>query len=151
MGWGDQFQTAFCFLRKLYRVKASGQQVSTIKTNSKISQTVDPKTCSILIFYKRVWAYLLHHVLLNSFAISLSFSVISFLIFIAFGRELDFFFCFPVTFFITCHVCLVSNLYFHSREAQQFFFDFILSFSKIHLQFLCFSSNSLLLFFKNLI
>ena len=55
--------------------------------------------------------------LLNYFAILLSFSVISCLVFIAFGRELDFFFCFPVISFITCHVRLVSHLYLISKEA----------------------------------
>ena len=63
----DNFQTFFCFLKKLYiRLK---QVVSTlvlvyfcglrlkvtINTNLKTFPTVDPEICSILIFYKRVW------------------------------------------------------------------------------------------------
>ena len=34
------------------------QQKQTIKL-----QTIDPETCSILIFQKRVWDYSLHHIL----------------------------------------------------------------------------------------
>ena len=33
----------------------------TMKTNFIPFETVDPEICSILIFYKRVWYYLLHH------------------------------------------------------------------------------------------
>ena len=35
----------------------------TIKTNFIISQTDDSEICSILILYKRMWDYFLHHIL----------------------------------------------------------------------------------------
>ena len=47
-----------------------------------------------------------------------------------FIRELDFVVCFLVISFIICLVYLVSYLYLLKRETHQFFFDFILNFSK---------------------
>ena len=64
----------------------------------------------------------------NSFVISLYFPLISFLVFIAFGREQDFFFCFPVVSLITCHVFLAS-IYIYLAGKHSSLFYFILSFS----------------------
>ena len=85
--------------------------------------------------------------LLNSFAISISFLVIPCVVFIA--GELDFFFYFPVISFIICHVHFVWYLYLFSKQAWQFFSDFILNSSKRFLKFLYFSSDLALLLFKN--
>ena len=56
------------FKKAFYEVKASGQHFSftifgrpriehPVKTNYITFQPVNPETCSILIFYKRVWDY----------------------------------------------------------------------------------------------
>ena len=71
----NQFQTSFCFFRYIYiyKIKASGQQLSfniiwqtstwTYNTNFVTYQIAYPEICSILIFFKRVWDWLLHHIL----------------------------------------------------------------------------------------
>ena len=69
----DQLQTSFCFLEKLYEVKASGLQLSVNtsialklaykKTSCINLQSIDPEICPILTFQKRLWKYFLHHIL----------------------------------------------------------------------------------------
>lgn len=73
--YGDQFQTSYCFLKKLYiRLKQMGSTLvlthfgrfglgHTIKTNFTTFQTTDPDIYLILMFDKRVWNQLLHYIL----------------------------------------------------------------------------------------
>ena len=75
MGQGNQFQTAFCFLKKaLYQVKASGLQLDfTIfrqpsnqhitETNCLKLYTADPEMFSNLVFQMRVCQQFLQHIL----------------------------------------------------------------------------------------
>ena len=70
----DQFQTSFFLKKALYQLKAVGLQLSinifrqpltqhTIKPSCMKLQTIDPETCSILPFWKRVWEQFLYHIL----------------------------------------------------------------------------------------
>ena len=77
------------------------------------------------------------------------FSMISCLVFTAFGRELDFFSCFPVVSFITCHACMVSYFYLFNKEAQQFLLGFILTFQTFFVVFIFFFRFSAFPFLKN--
>ena len=73
MRQGNQFQTAFCFLKKL-QVKESGLQLDftifrqlsnqhAIETNCLKLYTIDAEICSILIFEIRVQEQFLQHIL----------------------------------------------------------------------------------------
>ena len=75
MRQGNQFQTDFCFFKKvLYQVKATDLQLDftifrqpsnqyTIQTNCLKLYAIDPEICSILIFRIRVWEQFLLHIL----------------------------------------------------------------------------------------
>ena len=73
MRHGNQIQTFLFFKKALYKVKASGQQLSfnisialnvaCNTTNFIRHLTVDPDMCSILIFQKRLWEQCFHHIL----------------------------------------------------------------------------------------